>query len=435
MIRLTLGLVLLAAAAAAAMPFANGSAGAPGQVYLTAEVVHTVVRRSIVASGTLKAVTTVEVSSQLSGQIARVAADFNDPVRAGQELAALDQRGFEARVIQAEAELQMARENVAILSATLEKARGVADESAARRQVFTARVDGARVGLRAGERELVRAERLAGRGTTAAAAVEDARATRDAAAAGLREAEALAEAHEHAVASSAAGLREAEAELANARAALPLRRASLALARLDLERSVIRAPIDGIVVGRNVEPGNTVAVSLDAPVLFTIAGDLAALEIHANIDETDIGEIAVGQPATFTVDAHPTRRFEARVAEIRKAARIVQGVVTYTVVMETANPDGLLLPGMTSTARIAVEEAGPGPAIPLAALRFAPNGVAAPGAIWVLRSGRPERRAVTLGTDNGTNIAVVAGDLAPGERVITGTLPETDDRRIFGISY
>ncbi|HSF96581.1 MAG TPA: biotin/lipoyl-binding protein, partial [Thermohalobaculum sp.] len=271
----------------------HSAASQAGGGYLTAEVGLGTIRQSVVATGALQAVTTVEVSSQLSGQIARLAADFNDPVAAGQELAALDRRGFEARVAQAEAELAMARANVAILSATLEKALGVEDEAKARRQVFDARTDRAQVGLALAERGLGRADRLAEKGTATLAAVEDARSARDAAAAELREAQALATAHEHLVASSEAGRREAEAELSNARAALPLREAALQLARLDLERSTIRAPIDGIVIGRNVEPGQTVAASLDAPVLFTIAGDLSAMNIHANIDETDIGEIAV----------------------------------------------------------------------------------------------------------------------------------------------
>ncbi|MDH3667648.1 MAG: efflux RND transporter periplasmic adaptor subunit [Paracoccaceae bacterium] len=437
MIRLTLGLILLAAAASTALPRTDngGSERGAADDYLTAVVETAVIRRTVVATGSLQAVTTVEVSSQLSGQIAQVEADFNDTVRAGDTLASLDRRGFEARVAQAEAEAQMARETVAILTATLEKAGGIADESATRRRVFAARIERAEVELRAAERAEARAERLAGKGTAAQAAVEDARSAREAAAAELRESQALADAHEHLVASSEAGRREAEAELANARAALPLREAALALARLDLERSAIRAPTDGIIVGRNVEPGQTVAVSLDAPVLFTIVGDLAAMEIHAAIDETDIGEIAAGQIAEFTVDAYPGRRFQARVTQIRKAARLIQGVVTYTVVLETENSEGLLLPGMTSTVRIAVEEAGPGPAVPLAALRFAPSGLAEPGTVWVRESTGIAPRKVTLGPDNGTRIAVIGGDLAAGDTVVTGRLPSTDRRRLFGIRY
>src|SRR5262249_47618758 len=180
-----------------------------------------------------------------------------------------------ARVVQAQSEARMARENVAILSAKLDEARGFEDEADAQRKVVAARVDLARVELDAAERQFTRVDRLAGRGAAAVATVEDARSARDAATAKLREAEALAIAHEHTVSSRQAARREAEADLSNAEAALPLSEAALVLARLELERSTIRAPINGVVVGRNVERGQTVAASLDAPVLFTIAGDLA----------------------------------------------------------------------------------------------------------------------------------------------------------------
>lgn len=411
--------------------------------YLTAEVAVGRIRRRISATGSLQAVSTVEVSSQLSGQIARLLADFNDTVTIGQPLAELDQRSFRARVVQAEAAAQMARENLAILAAQLDRARGVELETVARRKIFTARTDQARVTLDAAKRQLARTETLASRGTAASSKVEDALSGRDSAAAGLREAEAVAGAHEHVVTSSRAGRREAEAELANARAALPLQEAALELARLDLERSTIRAPIDGVVVGRNVEQGQTVAASLEAPILFTIAGDLARMEIHANIDETDIGEIAVGQPAEFTVDAFPGRKFAARIGEIRKAARLVRGVVTYTVILRTSNPGGLLLPGMTSTVRIVVEEAGPVRTLPLAALRFAPGGrTAAAGGygsgatVWVLDpGGTPQPRNIRLGVDDARDVAVLGGALAQGERVIIGRVPRPAGRSLFGIRF
>lgn len=424
------------------LPPAASSAfgGAERAAYLTSEVAIGTIRRTISATGSLQAVSTVEVSSQLSGQIARLHADFNDPVAAGQPLAELDQRSFRARVAQAAAEAQMARENVAILTATLERRRRLEQESIAQRKVFDARNDQARIGLEAAARQLVRAETLASRGTTATTAVDDVRSTRDGAAAQLREAEAAAAAHEHAVASSAAARREAEAELANAEAALPLRDAAVELARLDLERSTIRAPIGGVVVGRNVEQGQTVAVSLDAPVLFTIAGDLSEMEIHANIDETDIGQIAIGQTADFTVDAFPGRVFSARVIEIRKAARLVQGVVTYTVILRTANAEALLLPGMTSTVRIVTGEAGPLPVLPLAALRFAPDGDRADpeagDAVWVLGAdGAARRKAVRLGIDDGRDVALLDGTLPEGASVITGRSPRPAGRKLFGISF
>jgi HlyD family secretion protein len=445
MIRPTLGAIALAATTlfGVALPWGERGVGVPtagAGVYLTAEVATGRIRRTVSATGTLEAVTTVEVSSQLSGQISRLDADFNDQVRVGQALVTLDQRGFEARVAQAESEARMARENVAILSAKLDQARGLEDEAGAQRKVFGTRIDLARVELDAAQRQFTRADKLAGRGAASIASVEDARSARDAAAAKLREAEALAIAHENTVASRQAGRREAEAELANAEAALPLRDAALVLARLDLERSTIRAPIDGVVVGRNVEPGQTVAASLNAPVLFTIAGDLAKMEVHANIDETDIGAIAVGQAAEFTVDAFPGQTFPARVSEIRKAAQLIQGVVTYTVVLQTENPDGLLLPGMTSIVRIAIEETGAVRTVPLAALRFTGEGAVSEAGkgktLWVLEGdGKIEPRNVAFGLDDGSDVAVLDGDLAVGERVVIGRVPHPGGRRIFGIRF
>ena len=417
--------------------------------YQTADVAIGQIRRTITATGSLQAVATVEVSSQLSGQIARLDADFNDTVATGQPLAELDQRGFRAHVVQAVAELDMARENVAILSAKLEKARGMEQETFARRKIFRAQIDQVRVRWKAAKRKFTRTAKLARRGTASASAVEDARTDRDAAAAELREAKATVEAHEHVVTSSEAGRREAEAELANAKAALPLRQAAVALARLDLERSTIRAPIDGVIVGRKVERGQTVAASLDAPILFTIAGDLSEMEIHAKIDETDIAEIANGQAAEFTIDAFPGRAFPARVSEIRKAPLNVQGVVAYTVVLAASNAQGLLLPGMTATVRIAVEDVGPVRTVPLAALRYKPKTRSATDpelrptgdrdsdqTVWILgQDSRPEPRQIRLGADDGSDVAVLDGALSKGERVITSQAPSPIGFRLFGIRF
>lgn len=418
-------------------PAASGSSREQKAGYVTQPSAIGVIRRTISATGSLKARQTVDVSSQLSGQIARVLVDFNDTVKEGQVLAELDRRGFEARVAQAEAEATMARENIAILSTRRDRAQRRLDESAAQRLVMAARIDKARAGMGAAAPRRSRMETLQQNDAVTVAAVEDARATYKAAEAAVREAEAVAAAHEHAVASLEAELRGAQAELVNARAALPLRDATLDLARFDLERSFIRAPIDGVVVKRAVEPGQTVAVNLEAPVLFTIAGDLSKMEIHANIDETDVGEIAPGQMATFGVNAFPGRSFSATVTKIRKSAQLLQGVVTYTVILETENSDGRLLPGMTSTVRITVEEVGPVLTVPLAALRFVPDGEAAvDGRIWVLAAdGRPELRAVVLGSADRRDVAVVDGQLREGEAVILARLRPADSGRIFGIRF
>ena len=403
--------------------------------YLTAEVAIGRIRRTISATGSLQAVSTVEVSSQLSGQIVRLHADFNDTVAQGEALAELDQRGFRARVRQAEASLQMAQETLEIQVAQLDGARGVELEAVTQRKIYSALIEKSRVAHGVAARHLSRTATLVSRGTAAQLMLEDAQSVHDSAAADVMEAEAIAEAHEHVVAYSRAGRQEAEAKLANARAALPLQEATLALANLDLDRSTIRSPIDGVIVGRNVEPGQTVAVDLEAPTLFMIAGDLSEMEIHANIDESDIGEIETGQEATFRVDAFPGVTFDARVSEIRKAAKFVQGVVTYAVILQTSNAAGRLLPGMTSTVRIIVEDIGPVPTLPLAALRFTPdrrtavtsnNSLPDDGSriVWVLdRYGTPRPRNIRLGTDDGRDVAVLRGSFSQDERVVTGRVP------------
>jgi HlyD family secretion protein len=405
--------------------------------YVTEPASIGVIRRTISAIGSLKARSTVDVSSQLSGQIARVNADFNDVVKQGQVLAELDRRGYEAHVSQAQAEAAMARETIAILSTRRDRAQRNLGESVAKRQVFAARVDKARAAAGVAALRRARVETLQRQGAGTASAVEDARAAYETADAGVREAEGDAAAHEQAIASLEVGVREVQAELVNADAALPLRDAALDLVRLDLERSAIRSPIDGVVVKRAVEPGQTVAVSLDAPVLFTIAGDLSKMEIHANIDETDVGEISPGQRAAFSVNAFPDRTFSAAVVKIRKSGQLVQGVVTYTVILETENPDGRLLPGMTSTVRIVIEEVGPVLTLPLAALRFAPEGEsAAGGRIWVLAAdGRIEPRALVFGPDDRQHIAVLEGKLLEGESVILARARPAETGRFFGIRF
>ena len=397
----------------------------------------------ISATGVLRAVATVDVGSELSGQVALLHADFNDSVVLGQTLVELDRRGFEARLVQAEAELAMAGETVSLLEARLDKARGVERENVTRRRVFAAQLKGAAVRADAAGKRHDRTKALSARGAASKSTLEEARADRDAAAASVGEARAAAEAHEHVVAASRAGRREAEAELASAKAALPLRAAAVTLAGLDIERATIRAPIDGVVVGRNVERGQTVAASLDAPVLFTIAGDLSRMEIHAAIDETDIAKIAPGQTAAFTVDAFPGRAFAARVDKIRKAAVTVKGVVAYTVVLKADNADGLLLPGMTATVRIAYRVSDDAPSIPLAALGYLPSGdtVVPPATaddtrtVWVLENGTPRPRRLRLGADDGRDVAVLDGALSAGERVIVGEAPAETEGRILGIRF
>jgi HlyD family secretion protein len=226
-------------------------------------------------------------------------------------------------------------------------------------------------------------------------------------------------------------------ELSNAQ----VRRHAEALeqARIALERTVIRSPIDGIVISRDVDPGQTVAATLEAPTLFTIAHDLSRMQVHAHIDEADIGRIEEGQRALFTVDAYPGRTFTSVVSEIRKAPLLVQNVVTYTVVLEAENPGLVLLPGMTAMLRIIVKDVANALKIPNAALRFTPpeGAATAPGpqatlhatgpqadavaTVWTPgEDGRPTPVDIALGENDDTATEVVQGALEAGQQVIVG---------------
>src|SRR5204863_6365327 len=179
-----------------------------------------------------------------------------------------------------------------------------------------------------------------------------------------------------------AGIKSAEAQLqvmqamlSSARAQVKLKEASLKQAQLDLEHTTIRAPVEGVVVSRAVDVGQTVAASLQAPVLFTIAQDLTKMQVETSVDEADIGRVKLNDQATFTVDAFPNETFVGRVTQIRKAAQVVQNVVTYTVVVAVNNPSGRLLPGMTANVKLVVAEKSSVLKLPNAALRFRPAGV------------------------------------------------------------
>jgi len=249
----------------------------------------------------------------------------------------------------------------------MERAEIDARDSEAQRPVLKARTDSARVSLDAARTAARRKETLQAQGVGAAADFVDMRSKVDSAAAAVREAEAIEAAHEHKVSAAKADFRRAKSELETAVASVPLKEALLQVARIDLDRTTIRSPIDGVVVGRNVNVGQTLATTMEAKTVFIVAGDLQEMEIHAKVDEADIGKIQAGQNAIFTVDAHPGRQFTASVRQLRKAPQVAQNVVTYTVVLTAANRENLLLPGMTALVRITVNQTGPVLKIPLAA--------------------------------------------------------------------
>lgn len=298
----------------------------------TAEAETADIRRSVSASGSVRARVTVEVGSQLSGQLAEIMVDYNSPVEAGQVIARIDPQTFETRVRESEAAVATAEAQVALQRAALQ------------------RVD---ANLAVAEEEFSRIQSLHERGIASDAAHQTATAQLESARS------------ERAV---------ALAQITNARAALQQREATLEGARIDLERTVIRAPIDGVVIDRVVDVGQTVAASMSAPTLFTIAQDLSVVQIDAQVDESDIGQITQGQPASFSVDAFPGRTYEGRVEQVRLAATNTANVVTYTVVITADNPGGRLLPGMTANLDIITGEREGALSVPNGALRFRPSG-------------------------------------------------------------
>lgn len=337
MTRKLLALAAIAAAGAIAVWFfllRDPGADAGGLEIETAALEQRDLSRIVSSSGRIAPLVTVEVGSQLSGQIEARNVDFNDAVTAGQELARLDPQTYATRVREAEASLEVARSQVSVSEANAQRARAE---------------------LTAAERAFDRAVSLRERGTFSEAQFDNA---------------------ESAFRSAQAGVAVADANLRNARAGLQQREASLESARVDLERTFIRSPIDGVVIDRRIDVGQTVAASLNAPILFLIAQDLSRVQIEAQIDEADIGDIANGQPVTFDVDAYPGVEFEGVVTQVRLAALAELNVVTYTVVIEADNPRQRLLPGMTANVSIVTGTVNGALAAPNAALRFTPRGAA-----------------------------------------------------------
>lgn len=317
----------------------------------------------VAATGTVNPVLQVNVGSQVSGQLAAVHADFNTEVREGEVIARLDPKTFELRVGQARADLEAAR----AAARTAGAAVAAAESNAAR-----ARLDAANA-----QRDLERRRSLLAEGFISPADFDTSRTQAETLAEGARSAEAQV------------GVARAQDE--SARAAIVQRQSVLAQAEVDLGRTVIRSPVDGVVIKRSVSVGQTVAASLQAPELFIIARNLADMQVEVAVDEADIGRIQPGLGASFTVDAHPGLTVQGEVAQVRKAATTQQNVVTYTTVVRFRNDDGRLLPGMTANVRIATDRRDDALKLPNAALRVrVPEALLPPGAA-VAASGAASR--------------------------------------------
>ena len=358
--------------------------------YDTEEIIRATLIVTVTATGTVQPTTEVEISSELSGTLVEVAVDFNDPVAVGQILARLDDTKLKAQLLNAGAALTAAR-------ARLVQAKATATETQA---------------------NFLQQQELDERGVTAKISTVAAKAAFDRAAAAVD----------------------------IARADLSMAEANLTLQQADTAKAEIRSPIKGIVMNRSAEAGQTVASSLSAPVLFTLAEDLTRMELQVDIDEADIGKVAVGDLATFTVEAHQGRDFPARITELRFAPESTDGVVTYKAILSVENPDEALRPGMTATAAITVAEVPGTLQVSNSALRYAPpqlaqssgggnrsgllgliipsRGGADAGtptgkSVWVLRGGVPVEVAIAVGETDGRMTAVTSDDLAAGDLAIT----------------
>jgi HlyD family secretion protein len=292
----------------------------------------------VVTTGTLEALNTIVVGSQLSGQLAELHADFNDLVEADQLIARIDPRTFEARVRASRADVKVAQASI---------------------QQREAEVVRSEATLAQATRELARRQSLEEKGHIS---------------------ESELDADVTAVETADAQLRIAQATVANAEAVLEQRQAALSQAEVDVERTYIRSPVAGTVINRTVELGQTVAASLQAPELFQIAQDLHQMKVEASVDEADIGRISDGLQVRFSVDAYPDRQFNGRVEQIRKAPDRIQNVVTYRVIIAASNDDLALLPGMTANVEVVLGHKSAVLKVPNAALRYTPRGLS-PGSL------------------------------------------------------
>jgi len=413
--------------------------GSDSPMFRYASIQRGSIEQTITVTGALQPVKTIEVGSQLSGQISKVYVDFNDTVRKDQPLAQIDPRSFAAKVDEAKASVAMALANVDLEKAKLDRAKIDHENARGSKAVLAAKLESAQAVKAAAQRTLQRKLALQSQNVVATTTVEDAQTDFTARLAQEREAEILVTLNSYSVEGASADVRRIEAELDQAKTAVPEKEAILRAAQADLDRTVIRSPIDGVVVGRFINEGQTLAVGLESRTTFLVAHRLEDMEIHAQVDEADIGRIGANQRAYFTVDSYPDRRFEAFVRQIRKAPQTNQHVVTYTVVLSTSNLDGALLPGMTALVKIVIDRQDDVLKVPVAALRFQPAGMrAADGrdGVWVrTTSGSLKHVAVTVGTAGAEQVALKSGDLAEGNQVAVGQAIRPAGMELFGLRF
>jgi HlyD family secretion protein len=329
--------------------------------------------RAVTATGTVNPVVTVQVGTYVSGPIVKLYCDFNTEVKKGQICAKIDPRPYQVTVEQARANLANARAQLKKDQASLTYDR----------------------------LEYTRNQSLLKENVVSQDTVDSAHSTAD----------------------------QAAAQVELDRANIQQQTASLHAAEVNLGFTDIISPVDGTVVLRNIDVGQTVAASFQTPTLFLIAQDLTRMQVDASVSESDVGPVRIGQPAEFTVDAFPHHPFPASVSQVRQAPITVQNVVTYDVVLSVSNPELLLKPGMTANARIITSEQEDVLKVPLQALRFSPNGAGKSdnpahrhgdhtASLWVLKGKAVRQIQVVRGVDDGSSVEILSGDLKPGEQVV-----------------
>ena len=468
--------------------------------YLTARVERGNLRNTVTATGALQAVTTVQVGSQASGTISALYADFNSTVKKGQVIAQLDPSQAKAQVDQARANLEQAKAGLANARAAVVNSRAGVTDAQARNLAAKSTVQNNQAGVSGAEANvavlkaqqddamslLKQQESLLKAGVIAqrdydisVTAYKTAEARYNQAVAQLNQAKISEQSSSSAgiaqsqatVAQAQAQVQQSQAQVQQAAAQVQQAQAALSLAEVNLSHTTIASPIDGVVVSRDVNVGQTVAASLSAPTLFTIANDLTQMQVIANIDQADIGLVEQAKSVRFSVDAFPGKDFDGKIEQMRLNPVNVQNVVTYNVVIDVDNPDQKLKPGMTANLTITIDERNNVLKVPNSALRFTPprtdsgSGTGAGGqgqggqgqgrrrqqqqgnnnaqgnnsgggqfapasapvlpgqvrVVWVLgQNGKPERRRITVGLSDGAATEVVDGDLKEGDMVITG---------------
>lgn len=369
-------MILAAAGGYWALRPAGGNANEPA--YRTAALDRGRITAAVRATGTLTPVTTVLVGSQLSGQIVEILADYNSQVRAGQIVARLNSDQIKTRRDAAQADLEQARADLLVKRAQLDRARTARTKADSVIRDLEAQRDRTTAQLTDAKRTFERQNELFNRSTGSQQNLDTARTQVEIQTASLASNEAQLTSARAELKGLDADIQLAEGQVQSGQAMIGSREAKLKDILIDLERTDIRSPVDGVVVQRQVDLGQTVAASLSSPTLFQIAQDLRVIDIYANVDEADVGRLKPGQPVSFSVNAYPNRTFQGRVEMVRLGAQTIQNVVTYTGVVRVENRDMALLPGMTANLQVVTEDRADALRVPNAALRFRPAGAAAP---------------------------------------------------------